>query len=734
MSKPKPSSSSYGLYTKQYQQDQPTTYDNDQYQYQHSNNQQQPFQQSNQYNTLQQQHQPPNTFSSSHRSNAYYANTVSPSPLFATKRFYDNASSKLKWRNIMKIDLAALKASTDISIINPYLPELLESNVTEDDVASVPEGNVVKLIQIYQYLLMYLITFQETVVGRVKALEEEKAIAENSYHTYEAKYLESEKKVNKLKKEKQNDKIVLTNYKNAILELQGRIKRGELAHSDNGNGSSSCAHEGEYSCDICVGKKFNSKDKLNDHMRKLHYTNKEESKTNEHAQPAESNVEKKLNELIEYFKNNNNNNSSSNYNNMLKTMQQQQRYDDSEQNKRLDDFERSVNNNLQEIKNLYLQTLNNNNKQASALPPQQTQHVSSHQQQQQQNYILQQYNSAVRELQDQLREKSMNEQNLQREINEMKAQLRMMHENDERKRAMYQQQQQQPPQHKSYAGQLESDHDDSDEEKQALKEIQDIASQLSKHAGIEPGGYSQIPKRPSSKTRSVKNQRIVDKNDNVEHVFEQPQEIKFLNREAHNSKLSKKNSISTANKNVNDKPANFDLQAFYNKYRQRDSNYISTLREYKDLTLNDFKLEESVVEMKINDTYSMITNKLRRDNVPCSRSIVSINDMNGLDVLKNESKENLSELINSVVPKYFYCDDKNNYFQSLSKHLKVDDYIKEYVEIPSKNTGGRVKTHAESSQRAQIEGGNDNGNDMNQERVVAGADNKSDFELEVGNI
>ena len=77
----------------------------------------------------------------------------------------------------------------DILIINPYLPELLEANINEDDIASVTEGNVVKSIHIYQYLLTYLIGYQEIIVTRVKTLEEEKEIAENSYHTYEAKYL-----------------------------------------------------------------------------------------------------------------------------------------------------------------------------------------------------------------------------------------------------------------------------------------------------------------------------------------------------------------------------------------------------------------------------------------------------------------------------------------------------------------------------------------------------------------
>ena len=69
MSNPKYSTSSYAQYTKQYQQDQPTTYDNERFQY--NTQQQQPLQQSYQYNTVQQQHhQPPLS------SNAYYANTV----------------------------------------------------------------------------------------------------------------------------------------------------------------------------------------------------------------------------------------------------------------------------------------------------------------------------------------------------------------------------------------------------------------------------------------------------------------------------------------------------------------------------------------------------------------------------------------------------------------------------------------------------------------------------------
>jgi hypothetical protein len=228
---------------------------------------------------------------------------------------------------------------------------------------------------------------------------------------------------------------------------------------------------------------------------------------------------------------------------MFKTMEQQQRYDDTEQNKRLDNFERNVNNNLQEIKNLYLQSLTNN-KQSSTQPIQQVQQYVPLQQQQQPNYN----DLALKELQEQLHKKNMNEQYLQNEINELKNQMRLMQEKDERKQYAYQQQQPPPQQvqqihhqqrntvikethiektnerHKTKrkfnSGKLESDHDDSDAEREALEGIKDTISQISNHLGIKQSNQSQIKKRTSSKARSVKKQPIVvdDKYDNVEYT------------------------------------------------------------------------------------------------------------------------------------------------------------------------------------------------------------------------
>jgi hypothetical protein len=61
-----------------------------------------------------------------------------------------HSKNSLKWRNLMKINLPQLKYSRDINLIQSNLDNLVFGEISEEDIQSLPELNIVKLIQILQ--------------------------------------------------------------------------------------------------------------------------------------------------------------------------------------------------------------------------------------------------------------------------------------------------------------------------------------------------------------------------------------------------------------------------------------------------------------------------------------------------------------------------------------------------------------------------------------------------------
>ena len=61
-------------------------------------------------------------------------NNQNPNIISSGNNIYQRPFQKLKWRNIMKIDIDLIRNSNDLSLINNNLENIIFSDITEDDI------------------------------------------------------------------------------------------------------------------------------------------------------------------------------------------------------------------------------------------------------------------------------------------------------------------------------------------------------------------------------------------------------------------------------------------------------------------------------------------------------------------------------------------------------------------------------------------------------------------------
>ena len=116
----------------------------------------------------------------------------------------------------MSLDLNFIQQTNDLSMLEAYLENLIYSNINEDEISSVPEGNVAKLIKIYQFSIEYLLNSQAKLENQVNFLQEENSRNSNKIEMKDSKINEDKDTINRLKKQIERDRIVLLTYQNAI--------------------------------------------------------------------------------------------------------------------------------------------------------------------------------------------------------------------------------------------------------------------------------------------------------------------------------------------------------------------------------------------------------------------------------------------------------------------------------------------------------------------------------------
>ena len=263
-------------------------------------------------------------------------NNQNPNIISSGNNIYQRPFQKLKWRNIMKIDIDLIRNSNDLSLINNNLENIIFSDITEDDIQDVPEDNVIKLIKILQFINEYLLDQRQMINNRILSLQQEGEKLVKNNQDLDMNILKQKEHLKKYEQNAKDRLKQIADYKSAIntllkdgktilrrkniniTDINMDINRANNYYDYNQNQNMENNLKSGYKCQYCTGIIFPSKFELNRHLKDIHQiTNIDEpqqniriQKTNPVSQtkltiPIEVNL-KPLNNIV---RNDNNSNS-----------------------------------------------------------------------------------------------------------------------------------------------------------------------------------------------------------------------------------------------------------------------------------------------------------------------------------------------------------------------------------------------------------------------------------------
>ena len=263
-------------------------------------------------------------------------NNQNPNIISSGNNIYQRPFQKLKWRNIMKIDIDLIRNSNDLSLINNNLENIIFSDITEDDIQDVPEDNVIKLIKILQFINEYLLDQRQMINNRIISLQQEGEKLVKNNQDLDMNILKQKEHLKKYEQNAKDRLKQIADYKSAIntlikdgktilrvkniniTDINMDINRANNYYDYNQNQNMENNLKSGYKCQYCTGIIFPSKFELNRHLKDIHQiTNIDEpqqniriQKTNPVSQtkltiPIEVNL-KPLNNIV---RNDNNSNS-----------------------------------------------------------------------------------------------------------------------------------------------------------------------------------------------------------------------------------------------------------------------------------------------------------------------------------------------------------------------------------------------------------------------------------------
>ena len=224
--------------------------------------------------------------------------------------YYDD--SKFLWKELMKISTKYIERSKDISLIEPYVQNILSSRLYPDDIDLLSNEYIVQLVTLLQLTGQYLVYTQKKLESDTIELKER--INDLEYEHKESERLQ--KMVNDLRRQNQEKDFLVKTYQDMIREgygLSSPIGDKNLVDDDNINLRSKkevtygTDKQKYYFCKICSGKKFRSQQFLDDHMQRRHFYEMqsgqyEEKKVNKSKKYKET-FDEKLNSMRDYFEN-----------------------------------------------------------------------------------------------------------------------------------------------------------------------------------------------------------------------------------------------------------------------------------------------------------------------------------------------------------------------------------------------------------------------------------------------
>ena len=629
-------------------------------------------------------------------------------------------NQRIKWKNVLRLDLNFIQQTNDLSMLEAYLENLIYSNINEDEISSVPEGNVAKLIKIYQFTIEYLLNSQTKLENQVNFLQEENSRNSNKIEMKDSKINEDKDTINRLKKQVERDRIVLLTYQNAIANLKrGRKTNINISLNESQNILNEKNEEKDYYCKFCTGKKFYTKSELERHLRKAHLIDQipiknEESKNND--------FEKKLDEMKNQFQN---------YvqqfqtNSMMKYIENQRKMDEEQHEKQMEKLEKSFKDTLIDLKDFYIQNMNKNPQSTNLFIPQpqiieksekiekvekkENNELTNELQKQLalMNQILENLRKEnemrLKNLQDNFQEeieKLKNEQNRQnqdlktsinvnlssKEIPKKEPVLRISQDKNYEFISQPQKKEKlKPKKEKFFASDvIESDHDDSDEEykkdQKTIKQLKNYTEELvnitNKTTKIIYKNEEQIPKKKDDEIIINKGTTNLMPNNFKESFSQKNEDIpsqKSIPLRAENKKIFFKTE--------NLKNPIFD---FYKIYKHREKKIFENPNEEnfnEDVLPKDYQKNIDLMKTSININFNQTTKNISKNHDY---------DLDNFDEkIKDKSENELMDLIDKTLKniKNLNRENKilNEYYNTIQNYLDLQLIPKEMENILSKS-------------------------------------------------
>ena len=228
--------------------------------------------------------------------------------LISSQEFIVNfINSKFLWKELMKLNTKYIERSGDISIITPYVQNILCSRLTLDTIDMISEEYIIQLVTLLQLTGQYLVYTQKMLEAENEQLREQISYLKNNLTDTE-KYQRIIDELNRQNKEKD---YLINTYRD-MGQAGNRFNDADLKNNKNkkmslkNNPEFDESKKNYYYCRICSGKKFKSQKYLDEHMERRHFNQREFFKTvgeREERKSQEKNYRKEFEMKLNSLKN-----------------------------------------------------------------------------------------------------------------------------------------------------------------------------------------------------------------------------------------------------------------------------------------------------------------------------------------------------------------------------------------------------------------------------------------------
>ena len=200
----------------------------------------------------------------SYRSNDIYSNQ---------KFIFNFINRKFYWKELMKIRTKNIESTGDVSILSPYVENILYTRLDLENLDLLSEEYIIQLITLLQLIGQYLVYTQ-------KMLESENYNLKQNIIYLKNNLIENEKYqsiIDNLNRQIQEKDFLIKTYQNMtqngndINDINSEDKDINMKNISE----ISYIKKTYYYCNICLGKKFKTQKYLDEHMIRRHYNFKD---------------------------------------------------------------------------------------------------------------------------------------------------------------------------------------------------------------------------------------------------------------------------------------------------------------------------------------------------------------------------------------------------------------------------------------------------------------------------